>query len=110
MECSFESHSARELISHVEQEGHNEYPFIICPSCSEDIDIREIEGHYRRCVRPRRRKKKAAGDGEEEEEDEAEEAEKEKKVHGCSECGKVFGRRAKLQMHLKSHMRAQGGD
>ena len=33
---------------------------------------------------------------------------KEEKVHKCDTCGKVFQRKEKLTLHVKSHMRAQG--
>ena len=59
MECDYESYFPGDLLAHVVAAGHNEYPFIICPSCTEDVDIKSVERHYGRCVRalanPRRK-------------------------------------------------------
>ena len=100
MECTFESYFAVDLIAHVEAAGHNEHPFIICPSCTEDITIKGIEKHYRQCVREvanggKRRERKTK-------------VQREKKVHQCATCGKILRDAGKLTLHMKMHMRAQG--
>lgn len=99
MECNYESYFPGDLIAHVQNAGHNEHPFILCPSCAEDIDIKEIEKHYRQCVR------EAANGGEKKE---RKKVVREKKVYQCADCGKMFKFKEKYNWHIKMHMRAKG--
>ena len=48
--CNFKANFAKDLISHMERDGHIENPPVGCPKCKSDFPLMEIESHYNECA------------------------------------------------------------
>ena len=54
--CNITAEYARDLIYHMQQEGHQEEHFAKCPLCEELIPLQELEPHYVTCVLAKKKK------------------------------------------------------
>lgn len=50
-ECQHKSHFAKELVEHMEQEGHLRDQLINCFQCKDAYKVLELEAHYATCVK-----------------------------------------------------------
>lgn len=91
LECSHKANFADDLVEHMEQESHADAPYIICPSCDDTFPMMEVDAHYVECLasRPKHQPKKL-------------------KAYQCSTCDKVLRGKQKYNIHIKTHLRAQG--
>ena len=92
--CPFEANFAKDLIEHMDKEGHGDVP-IQCPSCKIDFIKAEVETHYKQCitkyVRDIRRRRSRT-------------------IAKCKDCGKIFKNSKSYICHIKTHLRKQGAD
>ena len=49
-ECEFEANFARELVDHMQNEGHISEPSVRCPQCVQEFSITNLSSHYETCV------------------------------------------------------------
>ena len=48
--CNAKSHFAKDLIEHMQAEGHTDDPLVNCPQCRNRFHVDEISAHYMTCV------------------------------------------------------------
>ena len=48
--CNAKSHFAKDLIEHMQAEGHTDDPLVNCPQCRNRYHVDEISAHYMTCV------------------------------------------------------------
>ena len=48
--CRFKAHFAKDLIEHIQSEGHTEDAHVHCPQCKTKINMENIQSHYEDCV------------------------------------------------------------
>ena len=91
VKCKFRSNLAKELINHM-NEDHKEEHFVQCPSCHKEHAIKEIDSHYKICIRHTLKLKKGKVG-----------------VRMCDTCGKVYTGRS-YEAHMKTHLRKKADD
>ena len=82
--CDIKADYAKDLVRHMQEEGHQEEHFAGCPLCEELIPIQELEPHYVTCVSANLRQQYVA-----------------RQV--CPTCGKQVRKRV-FRAHMKSHL------
>ena len=49
-QCDEMAPFAKELLKHIEAEGHDEDSSVVCPACQKRVQHSDLESHYRACV------------------------------------------------------------
>ena len=81
--CDIIAECAKDLIDHMQQEGHQVEHFAKCPLCEELIPIQELEPHYVTCVSAKKKKDRC--------------------MEVCPTCGKQVSK-SHRQRHRKLHL------
>ena len=92
--CNFQAEYAEDLINHIEAGTHPDVPFVMCPSCMEQIPAKKLETHYKYCVVSKIKRLKI-----------------EKQL--CTICGKqikLAKGKYSFKLHMKMHLREQAAN
>ena len=96
-QCLLKTNFAKDLVEHMQETGHVEDPQLTCPQCKEKFHMLELASHYETCVEQTfKRKIKKRND-------------KSGRPMTCETCGKVVSGLS-YKYHIKTHLRAKGGD
>ena len=89
LKCKIRAVFPRHLVQHMEEEGHTEEPFVVCPRCCDKHHMKDIVAHYEDCITK------------------AYKSEYKPKRKMCPTCGKNV---TSYSQHKKIHLREKGGN
>ena len=85
--CTFRGDFARELMDHM-AEDHKEVGTVKCPICEQESSLKNIENHYRNCVKIKLRRSSTS--------DKCEQV--------CPTCGKTLKTKSSYRAHIRTHL------